>query len=315
MILEYDESLTIVASIGYAISLLITLVLYKFLGHKDLKTRRLPLIVLTFIILLFEILKQIKNLIPGQNAYLMTFKNDGSQFSGYALPFHLCSFFIFFPVLALVTKGKAKDFFENMTLVWAVSITAFTVLYPQSVYGDQVRSFYRGEEFQHSIFFHQSAVLYLMLACALKPFDISIKKIWYVPLGFLLYAAIAVPMAFIFDANYCSILSCDFFPIIDTIRVKYGYFVYLPILLMLGFAFGCIMYLIALFVKKMKELINCENGFFIGLIVTTLLLTPIAFLYVKLNGDNMKYIYVLLLELIVPSAISILAFKLSKKTR
>lgn len=313
MILEYDESLMIVASIGYAISLFITIVLYKIFGHKDLKTRRIPLFILTMIILLFEIIKQIKNIIPGLNPATLDFKDYGLSFNGYALPFHLCSFFIFFPILALVTKGKVRDFFENITLVWAVAISAFTVLYPQSVYGDQVREFYNGGNFLHSILFHQSAVLYLMLVIALRPYDIGLKKSWYVPIGFLVYGVIAIPMAFIFNANYCSILSCDFFPILDTLRVNYGYFVYLPILMIIGMIFGTILYLASVGVMCLRKKIKSELGFFIGFCITCVLLIPVAFIYRALGGSNMTYIYVLLAEIILPSLISITVLKLIKK--
>ena len=315
MILEYEESVMIIGTIGYAISLLITLLLYKFLGHKDLKVRKIPIFILTMIILLFEIIKQIKNVIPGLNPYTMNFNNDGVSFQGYALPFHLCSFFIFFPVLSFITKGKVKDFFENMTLVWAIAITVFTVFYPQSIYGDQVREFYNGGVFSHSIFFHQSAILYLMLIIALRPYEIGIKKIWYVAVGFILYGAIAIPMAFIFKANYCSILSCDFFPVLDTIRVNYGYPVYLPILLLIGIVFGSILYLIALGVKELRKVASSELGFFIGFSITAIILIPVAFIYKSLGASSMTYIYVLMIEFIIPSFISIIIDRIIKKNK
>ena len=103
----YNETDFIVLPISLAIIILITIVLRFTLKNKSDKVKNIPLIVISAILIILEIIKQTKNL-------------TGEKFDPYALPFHYCSLFVFTFPLAHFTKGKVKKFFTPIAYITAL---------------------------------------------------------------------------------------------------------------------------------------------------------------------------------------------------
>ena len=80
--------------------ILISIILVAFtLGHalknKSDKIRNIPLIIIAVIILVLEVIKQVRAIVTG--------------YSGWTIPLHFCSFFMVWFPLAQFTTGKVKQ--------------------------------------------------------------------------------------------------------------------------------------------------------------------------------------------------------------
>lgn len=322
--LVYTEAFAITSAIGYTIVGLIAWVICFHLKDKDIKIKKHVLNMLTGLILLLELLKQIQNIIPDVDYGSLWFvKGSGNEFSLYALPFHLCSFFIFWPLAAFFTKGKVKDFFENLTAVWAALIFFSVFFYSDVIYGGSLRSLYDGNPLEHTTLFHLLVCLYFLIMIGLKPFTLSLKKVWYAPVGITIYGAVAGLATLIFSAftapenmpNYCSIYEPHSFGFTVEIFEKFGYGLYLPVLLLIGCAAGTVFYLVTFSLYKLIELINRRKGMYIGFGITIILIVPLALILRETMHDNwndMLFLPLLLVLILVPSAITICILKIRK---
>ena len=309
----YTEAYTIVSAIGYSIIGAIAIVIDLLFKDKDLKTRKMVLNVLTGVLLFLELLKQIQNIIPGfEYGSLWFWKKEGATFTAYALPFHLCSFFIFWPLAAFFTKGKVQDFFEKLTGTWAALIFLSTVLYPEVIYGDALTSLYNGGPLTHTVVFHLLVCLYFLIVMALRPFKFELKKAWIPAVGILIYGLVAAPFAFIFKTNYCSIYEPHSFGFTIAVFEKFGYGLYLPLIALLGCSAATIIYLIIIGMNKIIDLLRCPKGLLFGFSTLVVLLIPSGFIFKACMGNNwnnMAFIFILLAMLILTCSIAILLVK------
>ena len=88
----YEHFITLVPSI--IVMILVTFLLSILIGKKDIKIRRIPLMIISILIVILEIIKQVKSLIDGYNLYY--------------IPLHFCSLFIFMLPLMAFYRGKKR---------------------------------------------------------------------------------------------------------------------------------------------------------------------------------------------------------------
>lgn len=266
--LDYTRNLVIFNIMLYSVAIICGVGLHHHLRDKDEKIKRIPQIIIGILIIAFELGKQIRNF-TGYSAgniagYLAQSK---SEFSTYALPFHFCSFFFFWQIASLFTKGKVRKLFDQMTYFWALMIALFMLIMPNSIYGGGVNNLAASSSDDlHTLVFHCLVFFYFVNEVALKRTEFKLKDWWVAAVAFVIYGAIAIPMSFLLDANYCSVLDPTVpLPFLKTILENCGYAVYEPVLFGLGIVLGVVVYFALYGVRylesKIKDTTWVEYGF------------------------------------------------------
>ena len=129
---------------------------YK-LKDKSERIQRLPLQIVTGLILILELWKQIRGFIVGYDLYW--------------IPLHFCSLFLYTLPLAAYYNGKHKEALKVLAGIVASCLFLFMAVYPNIVYGDgAIVSAYNYITFQgggfsefHSVTFHGLALFSFFL--------------------------------------------------------------------------------------------------------------------------------------------------------
>lgn len=186
--------------------------IWYLLKNKSNNIKRIPFIIITLLILLLELIKQI-----------LLIKN-GYNFWGF--PIHFCSLFLYLYPLELFTKGKIQSFSRTMILVCSIWMICMFYMHPSSIIGNATNNIFADFGMFHTFIYHHLIVLYFTLGIALNLFNtITSKSYIHVSIGFPIYALFVVPAAHLFDINFVSLLYNNFKPF-DSIRISYGYGAY-----------------------------------------------------------------------------------------
>ena len=172
---------------------------------KDEKIRMIPIQILSCLLILLEIGKQVLSLARGYDLY--------------HLPFHFCSLFIFvLPVMSFY-KGKHRHAVFSISTALCASVFLLMLIYPALIYSaDNVKQFFAGYFDFHTVAFHNIVMLAFVLIVAL---DIHVPKkgdhkpiVWFV-LGF---CTVSASMAHILKTNYANFYSCNI-PVLEEVRL------------------------------------------------------------------------------------------------
>ena len=183
----------------------IAAVLRITLGKKDIKIRMIPFQVISCLIVLLEIGKQVMSLKNGYDLY--------------HLPFHFCSLLIFLPFAMSFYRGKYESSVRCITTAAAAATFILTAIYPDLIYSAQnVREFTTDFFSFHTVAFHNVVMLLFMLIPALDLHQPApkgeIKKIQLFILG---YCAVAASMAHLLKTNFNNFYTCNIAPL-ETVR-------------------------------------------------------------------------------------------------
>ena len=243
-------------SLFFAIVTALCVSLAIFIKGKSEKIRRVPIIVITSIIISLELIKQIYNALGYDTMHVLAiFTNARDDFSYYALPFHFCSLFSLLILLALFTKGKAKQIFESVAYVCSAIIAITMFFLPDPIWGTTIDSLINGEVdyLSHTLIYHIMVFIYFAVETTLCIAKYEDKFWWLGILIFPVYAAFGIPAARIFKENYCSFLEPIGEGNIFTPLLKLGPFYYSALFVFLGaIVCGAAYVLIMLFRKSYK---------------------------------------------------------------
>jgi len=259
----YTKEQQIVLTIAYSIILFISSLTYLIFKNKSYKSKRIPIYVISITLLVLEIFKQIKNAIGYSEAYFFTFIYGlKDNFDLFSLPFHFCSFFIFFAFLSFVFRNNKKIglFFENMTFIWSSIITFLIILSPELIYSFNINKlYYDGFQYLgHNLIFHWLVLLYFIISFKLKIYNLDLRKIYQVPICVLIYGSVVIPMAYILNENYCQVLYNGVFTMFDSIY-QTSNVLYDSVLLIIGIVLMMAFYILIYFIDKLRK-INVDNN-------------------------------------------------------
>ena len=219
----------------------ITLFLHLILKNKSDRVRAIPLQVITSVILVLEIIKQIRNIVIG--------------FSPWALPFHFCSMFVFFFPLAQFSKGKVRDTMKPVAFTAALAMFALFYFNPGSIISGSASDVFADFGSFHTFTFHHLIILYLFLSIAMKNY-IPNKKDWLRVLIIMsIYYVIGVSLSHALDVNYCNFLTSNI-PFMESLRLKAGQVVYT---ISMFFAIPCGTTLLSYLCYSFYRVINKES--------------------------------------------------------
>lgn len=189
------------------VMLIFTLILRLTIGNKSHRVRMIPFQILTAVIVLLEIGKQVMSLRAGYDLY--------------HLPFHFCSLFIFMlPAMAL-WRGKHTQTVYAITAAICMATTMLMLVYPALIYSDgNVREFFTDFFSFHTVVFHNIVVLQCMFVIGLRLHEPQAKgESKAVVLFTVCFCAVSATMAQLLKTNFNNFYSCNV-PPLEALRLQ-----------------------------------------------------------------------------------------------
>lgn len=283
--IEYSKNLQIFSTIAYVLAIVIALIFRYFFKDKDDKKKHIPLFIISGLIIVFEICKQLRNATGFDYRFIFgMFRGKYREFDAYALPFHFCSFFTFWCIFQMIfiNNEKLGKFFDNMSFLWATFIVLLIIFYPQMIWGNDIERIYDENEIIHGVYFHWFVLVYWFTDLLLRVYEFDFKKIYQAPLCMLIFGAIAIPAAHIFKKNFCSIYSYEGWEFLKPVFDK-GYVAYNGLLIVIGIVLSLVIYLLITAVDKLRKKINNKKLTIVGYCIFVVLMI-ILFFVSKLTG-------------------------------
>lgn len=237
--LNYTKAELIVLPVALIVIVAITVGLYFLLKNKSENIRRIPLIVIAATILVLEVVKQIINICEG--------------YSLWAIPLHFCSLFLFFFAFASFFKGKFAEFGKTMSFVCGTLFLLLFYINPTSIIGDSCKNIFASFSSFHTFIYHHFIILFYFIMLSLGLYQPTKMSLLHPIIGICGYAAIAIPMAYALNVNFCNILTSNI-PFMETFRVACGQVAYLALMIIFACGVGCLaVYVMLLINKKIKR--------------------------------------------------------------
>ena len=180
------------------VMIIIAIILNKLIGKKELKIRMIPYQVLTVLLLLSEVGKQVLSFQRGYDLY--------------HIPLHVCSLFLVLTPMMSFYKGKYKNVVNSITCAVTMSMVLVMEVYPNLIYSaDNIKYFFDDYFHFHTVFYHNVIIFQFILIIALRLHHIdhnkqNIKGIALFATGFSAAAGI---MSQVLQTNYAKFLYCD----------------------------------------------------------------------------------------------------------
>ena len=185
--------------------LVIAIILRRFLISKPLKIRVIPFLVVSALLFILEIFKQIISFMKGYDLY--------------HIPLHYCSLLIFTPLFAALYIYFGKDENKNKVMGLATALlsatTLLTTIYPCLIYGaGNIENYWKGFFDFHTVTFHNLVIFAFILLVALNlhtpDFKSSRLTIIFFIIGFCLISSV---MAQILKTNFANFYQCNIPPL------------------------------------------------------------------------------------------------------
>ena len=225
---EYDRQ--ILPPVLFSI-LFIAFTLAFLLRRRSERVRSISSAIVAALLLFIEIIKQRWNIL--------------GEFDHFYLPLHYCSWFAIVIPLAELCGRRLSRIFRPIAASMAFIVAVGMYIFPGAILGSACELF--GQEFYptHSFIFHHLVVVYSVLSITLNFKIPELADAVRVGLLGLVYTAIALPLSYAFDTNYCNFLT-SVLPSFEAFRVAEGQALYIVILssfIIFGTFIGSLVYI------------------------------------------------------------------------
>ena len=234
----WTSSEAIVLPVALLVTILIALIISFLARKKEAIIKRIPLMVLSIIVWLLEIVKQVLNIVSG--------------YSLWAIPLHFCSLFLYFYPLASFFRGRVGEFGRTMCFVAGSLFVILFYFNPSSIIGSSCNNIFQDFSSFHTFTYHHIIILFYLTMLFSKLYLPSKKDFIFVPIGILGYALIAIPLAYILNVNFCNILESNI-PFMETLRVNAGQVAYTILLILVGVIGGELIVLFSNLIYNKKK--------------------------------------------------------------
>lgn len=187
--------------------LLITVAVWFAVRNKSEKIQNLPFIVVTIVMVVGEVVKQVVGLLSSEGYDL------------WFIPAHFCSTYFIWYTLAEFSPKKHRQTMRNIAFVASLYFVALFYFYPSGILSCE--GIFKKFSTFHSFFFHHLVLLYFTLSVALKRFKPTKKDVLPFIVCMICYYVVAVILAYALDTNYMNILHSVIF-FVEEWRVKFG---------------------------------------------------------------------------------------------
>ena len=185
--------------------IIIALILRKVL-KKDEKIRMLPIQILSCLLLVMEVGKQVLSLVEGYDLY--------------CLPFHYCSLFLYVMPVMSFYRGKHRNAVFAVSTALCASVFLLMMIYPALIYSaDNVLNFFNGYFDFHTVAFHNIVVFLFILIIALDIHPPMTKGSSKPIIIFVLcFCVVAASMAHLLKTNFANYYTCNI-PVLEEVRL------------------------------------------------------------------------------------------------
>lgn len=185
---------------AFIIMLIAGIILRILLIKKDEKIRMIPFQICAVIIVVLEIIKQIKSFSQGYDLY--------------HIPLHFCSLFIFMLPLMAFYNGKHKDRVRGVTTALCASLFLLMTVYPALIYNGTLGETYKSFFNFHPVYFHIIVTFTFFLIVALDLHTPELKRDAISILIFVaIYCVIAGVTAQLIQTNFNNFYQCNVPPL------------------------------------------------------------------------------------------------------
>ena len=198
----------------FIVYIVLAFILSRLLKDKDYEKQLLPLKICTILLLVLEVIKQLRGFIVGYDSYW--------------IPLHFCSLFLYFHPIACFYKGKYRNTFMLIAGVVSACLFLFMAVYPNIVYSDDaIRSMWayttgRGGGFSelHTVLFHGIGLFtfFLFIFQGLIKFETK-KDIKTVIITYAIYCLFVGPFAQLIDVNFNNFVHSNA-PFLEDLRLN-----------------------------------------------------------------------------------------------
>lgn len=230
---------------AFLVYILLSALLARALKNKNDKIRALPFQIITVVILILEVFKQI-------------YSFEDGVYNTYSLPFHYCSLFLYLLPLHSFYKGKYKKQADSAALVCLASLFFFMLVMPAIVYSDAA-ILEVSENFSsfHTVIFHNLVCFYFTLVVAMKAYEMDVKRDLKSSAIFLgIYVVIAAILSHTLEVNFHNLYKCNLAPV-EAIRLQIvesigwvGQLLYVSVMFVLTIAFAYLAYFLVKWVTE-----------------------------------------------------------------
>lgn len=224
--MNWLDSEKLALPLSLLVIILITLILYILLKNKSKRVKKIPLIVLSSLLLVMEVIKQLISLINNSWSY-------------WNLPLHFCSLFMVFFALAAFGKGKVERI--GYTLSFVSCLWFFILFYfnPSSIIGTSSAHIFGSFADFHTFVYHHVIILFFAIMVSLKLYRPVFKDIKFLLIGYSIYFIVGVGSSNILNINYCNLLYSNI-GFMQSLLELAGYIIYIATMYASGVSVGCL---------------------------------------------------------------------------
>lgn len=192
--------------IAILVMVVVAIILRKCLINKPLKIRAIPFFVVSALLFILEIFKQVISFADG-------------EYDLYHIPLHYCSILIFVPLFAslYIYFGKPEKQSKVMSLAVATctATALLTVIYPCLIYGSwNIENFFNSFFDFHTVAFHNLVIFAAILLVALNLHKPNFKENKLTIILFIIgFCLISSVMAQILKTNFANFYQCNIPPL------------------------------------------------------------------------------------------------------
>ena len=190
------------------------------LRNKSEKIRSIPLIVIAVVILVLEVIKQVRAIVI-------------DDYSTWTVPLHFCSFFMVWFPLAQFTRGKVKQVGMACSLTASALMISLFYIGPTSIIGDSSGDVFGSFSNFHTFVFHHLIILYFFCFIALRVYKPQKTDFLWMSVALTGYFIIATTMAHVLKTNYTNLLTSNI-GFMESLRVSCGQVIYTMVMFLFG---------------------------------------------------------------------------------
>ena len=199
---------------SFIIMIILGIVLRIFIGKKSEKIRMIPFQICTVILLVLEVIKQVKSFADGYDLY--------------HIPLHFCSLFLYLLPAMSFYNGKHKDKVRAVTTTVCASLFLLMTIYPSVIYsGEAIQGTFTSFWDFHTTVFHTIATFTFVLVVCLDLYKPNLKQdLIAILVFFAIYCVIAGVVSQILETNYNNFYHCNVPPLEElrtSIAASIGY--------------------------------------------------------------------------------------------
>lgn len=238
---NWTKNEAIIVPVGLVIIILLSIIINFCLRNKSDKIKRIPLFIITIIVLILEIIKQIYSIVVGYNLW--------------KLPLHFCSIFLFVFSFASFGKGTLRKIGDVISLSGGFAVLVAFLVSPRNIIGNACDNVFASFDTFHTFTYHFLVFFYFFILIGSNLVQAKFSDLKYVVTAVLGYAIIAIVAGYTLNVNFCSVLH-NSYSFLEAIRLSCGPRIYLICLVIFGICALSLTYLpniLITYIRKKKK--------------------------------------------------------------